>query len=149
MRQRGASLVELLIVLGISVTMAALTLPSTRTAVNTFQLSSAVTAAASAIQSTRYQAIMRGYPFAITFSAANKNYQVSSKPIGAVSFSNVGSAILLSPNQPITLSATTTYQFNPNGTVVVTSGNASFNISASSGTKTITVSGVGNVSVTP
>jgi Tfp pilus assembly protein FimT len=154
--ESGVTLGELIIGLAISAIMTAVTVPTTRTAISSYRLNAAAGGAAAAIQSTRYQAIMRGYSFQITLDSTTNSYQLLSKPIGANAFSNVGTAIGLSPTGPITLSATNTFQFSPNGTVcVVNNGacpamsSATFTISNSTGTKTITVSGVGNVGVTP
>jgi ACT domain-containing protein len=59
----------------------------------------------------------------------------------------VGTAVPISGVHDVTINQTTTLQFNANGTVSATTGTMSFAISNGLLTKTINVTGVGDVSV--
>lgn len=152
---RGFSLIELAMVMLISMITAAFALPIVQTTVNKYQLKAATSGATWAIQSTRFQALMEGYPYEVTFAGAtggvNPTYQIANETVGATSFSNVGSAIPLS-GKPVVLGATTTFVFQPNGTVATSPASSApytFTIAYSGTTETITVSNYGNVDVTP
>ena len=152
---RGVTMVELAMVVLISMITAAVALPIVQTTVNKYQLKGATASATWAIQSTRFQALMQGYSYQVTLSGGtggvNPTYQIASKPLGATSYSNIGSSIPLS-GKPVVLGATTVFQFQPNGTVAtspVTSSPFTFTIAYSGTTETITVSNYGNVNVTP
>jgi hypothetical protein len=114
-------------------------------ALRNYRLSAAVAAATGAIAATRYQAIMHAYPYNITFST-NGNYQVASEVPPAATFTDLGSAVPISGVGDVTINQTTTLQFNANGTVSATAGALSFTISNGIMTKTVSVTGVGNVS---
>jgi hypothetical protein len=88
---------------------------------------------------------MHAYPYNITFNSSNATYQVASEAPPATSFTNVGTAIPLSGVHDVTINTTTTLQFNANGTVSATTGSMSFTISNTVLTKTISVTGVGDV----
>jgi prepilin-type N-terminal cleavage/methylation domain-containing protein len=151
----GMTLIELMIVLAVASILAGIGLPLIQSAVKAYDLTAAVQDVAGSIQSTRYQAIATGCPYSIAFDPATASYQVSSEPLTgtppacAAGFSNLGSAIPWSTSGDITVSAATTLQFSPNGTVAATAGAMTFALTNGSGTETITVSGVGNVTVSP
>jgi type II secretory pathway pseudopilin PulG len=143
------------VVVAIIGVLAALAIPMTLNTIRNTRLSAAVSSATGAIQSTRYLAIMHGYPYQLTFTTSTLSYQVLNEVPPATSFSNVGTAIPISTPEAATLSRTITMQFAANGTVteVTTPPNGvsplTFQITNSYGrSNTITVSGVGNVSVT-
>jgi Tfp pilus assembly protein FimT len=143
----GYTMMEIAITVAILIILIAFAVPSLLSTINVFRLGAAVESATSAIQTTRFQAIMQGYPFQLTFSAANNTFQVASEPMGAVSFTNVGGAVPLS-GSPITLSAGTVLQFKANGSVSATAGNSeTFQITFTGRTKTIAVSNYGSVTV--
>ena len=151
LRARGYTLVELLVVLLIAATMTAVAAPVIQGALTSIHLNSAVQSATGAIASTRYQALRYGYPFQLQLNSATLTYQVSSEPVGAVAFSNVGSAIPLSASN-IVLNGNTTLQFNPSGTVQFIAGGAGFSLNGQTftiayagRTTTVTVSSVGYV----
>jgi prepilin-type N-terminal cleavage/methylation domain-containing protein len=146
-RSQGFTLVELILTILVLLVLMAIALPSTMNTLRNLRLSAAVAAASGAISVARYQAIMHAYPYSITFNASNANYQMASEPPTATSFTNVGSAVPLSAPGSVTINQTTTLQFNPNGTVVATTGGLSFTVSNGLLTKTISVTGVGDVSV--
>lgn len=147
------TLIEIVVVTAIVVTMFAFSLPVIQGALSSYHLSQASIEVAGVIQSTRYQAIMRGCPYTVAFDPSSSNYQVATQPISgtppvcAASFSNVGAALPWSTTGDVSLAASTTLQMNPNGTVIATVGSPVLSLVNGSRTSTITVSGVGNVSV--
>jgi prepilin-type N-terminal cleavage/methylation domain-containing protein len=145
-KQRGFTLLELLVVMFVVVVLSAIAIPRVQAALTSYRLNAAASSATWAIQATRYQAIMHGYPSQIAFNAANNTYQVSSEPGGAAAFSNVGNPVPIA-NQLITFSTNTTFQFSPNGSVAATLGQMTFSISNQNGTKNVTVSNYGSITI--
>ena len=139
-------MLQLVIILAVVSTLAAMALPTTQNALRNYRLTAAVASATGAIAATRYQAIMHACPYNITFNSVDATYQVASEPPGATSFTNVGGAVPISGVGDVAINQTTTLQFNANGTVSATAGTLSFTISNGLLTKTITVTGVGDVS---
>jgi Tfp pilus assembly protein FimT len=135
----------MVVTLGVIGVLVSFALPTTVNALRNYRLSAAVAAATGAIAATRYQAIMHAYPYNITFST-NGNYQVASEVPPAATFTDLGSAVPISGVGDVTINQTTTLQFNANGTVSATAGALSFTISNGIMTKTVSVTGVGNVS---
>src|SRR5580692_7685129 len=88
----GFTMVELTMVLLIAGITAAIALPVVQTTVDKYQLKGAVSSATWAIQSTRFQALMLGYPYQVTFSGGtggvNPSYQIANKATGASSYTN-------------------------------------------------------------
>lgn len=113
----GFSLIEILVAVAIVAVLSALAIPLTINTVKSTRLAAAVSAATGAIQSTRYLAIMHGYPYQITFTPSTNSYQVLNEVPPAASFSNVGTAIPISGPGAATISRTITIQFAANGTV--------------------------------
>ena len=144
-RSDGYSLLQIVITLAVVSILVSTALPTTMNALRNYRLIAAVSAATGAISATRYQAIMHAYPYNITFNSSNATYQVASEAPPATSFTNVGTAIPLSGVHDVTINQTTTLQFNANGTVSATTGSMSFTISNTVLTKTISVTGVGDV----
>ncbi|HLW99578.1 MAG TPA: GspH/FimT family pseudopilin [Candidatus Acidoferrales bacterium] len=143
----GFSLLETALTLALVTIMVAFAMPAMFSTADIFRLSAASDAATWAIQTTRYQAIMKGYPFQLTFNSTNNTYQVASEPPGTNSFANVGSAIPLT-SSAVTINPGTVLQFKGNGTVAATAGNVqTFTISFKGRTKTITVSNYGSITV--
>lgn len=142
----GYSAVELLLVVTISIIMCAMAIPTVQSAIASYQLTAAVDSARGAIQATRYQAIMHGYPYQVAFKPDGNTFQVLSEAPPATTFTAVGPAVPLSA-ELITLSAATTLQFKPNGSVSATLGAMTFSISYKGTTKTLTVSNYGSISV--
>jgi prepilin-type N-terminal cleavage/methylation domain-containing protein len=142
---RGFSIVELLFVMTIGVILTGIAIPQVKTQVYNYRLNSAVAMAKWSIQSTRFQALMKGYPYQVVFSAASTSYQIQNLPTGTT-FQNVDGTVPLA-SWPMTLNADTTINFKPNGAVTVTVGSSTFTITYQGTTKTITVSNYGNVTV--
>jgi prepilin-type N-terminal cleavage/methylation domain-containing protein len=173
----GFSLIELLVVIAIAGVLTAIAVPMTINAMRTYRLTSAVAAATGAISAARYAEVMRGYPgtgtpgygYEVKFTPPN-TYQIFTMPPPATTFlPEVMNGTQVNPTTPIpidgsgqiVISRTVTYQFSAGGTVTETSNppNMSFQIAiinpstgqpynAVGWSNTITVSGVGNVSVT-
>jgi len=158
----GFTLIELLVVIAIGSVLTVIAIPIIGNAMKSYRLMAAVSAATGAIQSTRYAAIMHGYPgtgnpgyaYEITFTPATNAFQVLAMVPPATTYSPVGTAVPISRPGDVTISRAVTYQFSAGGTVTETSGNMSFQIEVLAPvtnlivlSNTITVSGVGNVSV--
>jgi len=142
---RGFSLIELCMAVVIGLILTGIAIPQVKTLVYGYRINSAVAMAKWSIQSTRFQALMDGYPYQVVFTAASDSYQVQNLPSGTT-YQNVGGVVPLS-GWPMTFSADTTINFKPNGTVTATIGSNTFTISYQGTTKTITVSNYGNVTV--
>lgn len=143
----GFSLIEALVVVSIVGVLAAIAIPMSLNAMKTYRLTAAVAATAGAIQTTRYQAIMHGYQYQLTLTSSTLSYRVYSMVPPATTFSAVASAVPIVRLGDVTMSGTSfTYTFYPNGTVGLPATNPQISNGISS--NTISVSGVGNVSVT-
>jgi prepilin-type N-terminal cleavage/methylation domain-containing protein len=155
----GFTMIELLMCLAVAVVLMAFALPRLIPAIRFYHLMAAVPGVTGAIQSTRYEAIMTGCPYQIAFSQSTTSYQVSMEalsgtpPACAASFTSVGAAVPWSSSGDVSAGSSITLQFNPNGTItnVTAPGTvpATFNLTNGTSTEAITVSGVGNVSVSP
>jgi len=145
---RGFSTVELFLVMIIRTILTAITIPQVNSIMNQYRLQSAVASSTWAIQSTRYQALMAGYPYQVVFKQSTGAYQIQNLVPGATSYANVGTAVPLS-GSPVTLSQDTTFLFKPNGSVTATTGTLNFTLTYHGATKSVTVSNYGNISVTP
>lgn len=148
-------MIELLLVMAVAGVLVGIGLPVVKKALSAYNLSAAVAAVTGSIESTRYQAIATGCPYTIAFSPLNNNYQVSYEPLTgsppacATTFSNLKGAVPWAGSGGISLSPATTLQFSPNGSVTATAGSLVFTLANDTATETITVSGVGNVTVSP
>ena len=144
--QRGMSMIELVIVLLVGSVLTAAAVPQIKRTVYNYRLTSEVAMITWAIQSTRFQSLMEGYPYQVVFSSSTNQYQIQSEPIGSASFSNVGSAVPLS-GSPVTINQSMTVQVKPNGSLSVTVGTLPLNVTYQGKTKQITVTNYGNVDV--
>jgi prepilin-type N-terminal cleavage/methylation domain-containing protein len=145
---RGFSLVELLMGLVIGTILTAMAVPYVEDIQNQYRMQGAVSAATWAIQSTRYQALMAGYPYQVVLKKSTETYQIQNLPPAATTYANVGTAVPISGSS-VTLNQDTTLQFQPNGSITATTGALNFTLTYNGNTKTITVSNYGNISVTP
>jgi prepilin-type N-terminal cleavage/methylation domain-containing protein len=154
----GFSLIELLVVLLVGSVVTAMAIPIASSAIASLQLDAAVDSASGAIQSTRYQAIMHGYSYQVDINSTTNAIQVSNEVPPSASFTSVGSPVPISGSNIVIGVGTTnssstghlTLQLKPNGSVTASSGQsmpASFTISYSGTTKTLTVSNYGAISV--
>jgi prepilin-type N-terminal cleavage/methylation domain-containing protein len=148
-RSRGFSLIEVLVIVAIGTILTVIAIPSISSGLRNYRLEGAISSVTWAVHSTRYQALMEGYPFQVVFSSAANTYQIQSSPTGVAGpYSNVGSATPLSA-YPVTLSADTTLNFRPNGFVQATTGTLVFNVAYQGVCQKISVTNYGNVSISP
>ena len=148
-RRRGFSTIETVVVILIAMVLTALAVPQINGELKILRLNSAAMSVAGVISTTRYQAIMHGYKYNLTFDNTTLKYQIKNMAPPATTFSNVGTSVQFTGTNAITLSAKTTLQFNPSGTVQATTGAMTFNLTYAGQTKTITVSNIGDVTITP
>src|SRR5580692_4749820 len=87
--QRGFTLVEVIFACLIGVILTAMAIPQIKSSLNAYRLNSAVAMAKWGIQSTRFQALSKGYPYQVVFTAASASYQVQNLPSGST-YQNVG-----------------------------------------------------------
>jgi len=144
-RSRGYSLVEIIMAMLIGSVLTAVAIPSVQSGIYNYRINSAVAMAKWAIQSTRFQALAKGYPYQVVFTASSASYQIQNLPSGTT-YQNVGTAIPLA-SWPMTFSQNTTINFLPNGFVSATVGSNAFTITYKGVTATVTVSNYGNVTV--
>jgi type II secretory pathway pseudopilin PulG len=171
---RGFTMVEMACVLGVVMILFAMAIPPAQSALASYQLSSAVTAVTGAIQSTRYKTVQNGCPYTLAFIHNSLNYQVATEtpppgtdpPLCVASFGPDPDGPVIpfaSPTASIALNTDLTLQFGPNGTICAPGSlNCGTTIAGppfcfyvvQSPVNTvplvrkITVSGVGNVTVT-
>ena len=69
-KQRGFSLVELVVVVAIIMLITAMAIPQARNMMRSYRLNAAAASVKSTVQSTRYQAIMVGCPYRVAFTTA-------------------------------------------------------------------------------
>jgi len=143
---RGFSLIETVLVLGVILVVTAMAVPLVQSSMANYQLHSSVSNVSGAIQSTRYQAISQGYPFQIVFDKTAGTYQLKSNPALDGVFVNVGGAVPIG-STTTTLGANATLQFSPGGSVKATAGTMTLVITGLTKTGTVTVSNYGNVNV--
>ncbi len=151
----GTSLLESLTVMTIVLVLATMSVPAWQNVRTSYKTGVATTMIAGAIQGTRYQAIMRGCSYTIAFMQNGSTYQVAAQTLAgtppncSAGFTNVGNPIPWTTGGEVNLtSPSTTLQLNPNGMVSATVGSLTMTVSNGAATRTITVSGVGNVTVT-
>jgi Tfp pilus assembly protein FimT len=156
--ESGFTMLEAVLVMLIALLMAAMAIPSARSALASYDLIAATDSVTGPIQSTRYQAIMHGYPYQVDINSVTNQIQVSSEVPPATTFSVTGSAVPISA-EAVTVNVGTAssgntghaiLQFKPNGAVQIASGQAPpmvLTVSYNGSTKTITVSNYGSISV--
>jgi len=153
-------MIELLVVVAIVLIVFGFSIPIITTSLNNMHLGSAASSLSGAIQSTRYLAISVGCPYQFTVVPASNSYQLATEvvsgnpPACASTYTNVGSPIPFA-NSDVTITATTTFLLNPSGTVstvatptVPVYPSISIVLAHGATTKTVWVTGVGNVKVT-
>jgi prepilin-type N-terminal cleavage/methylation domain-containing protein len=145
-RNGGYTMIEIVMAMLVGTILAAMAVPQVKSGMNSYRLNSAVAMAKWAIQSTRFQALEKGYPYQVVFSSSNLNYQIQNLPPTFATYQNVGSTVPLS-SWPMTFNQDTTINFLPNGYVSATVGSNIFTIAYQGTTATITVSNYGNVAV--
>ena len=149
-KQAGWTLLEMLFVVALLILMSAMSIPIITSSLAYFRLQSAVAAVSGAVQTTRYQAISKGYPFQVTFTKADSSFQVLSDPTASGSFT-VPAGVVKTPfsNGTVALDADKTFTFRPSGNVTVTSGVMPSALTLTgSRTAVLTVSQYGNITTT-
>jgi type IV fimbrial biogenesis protein FimU len=151
-RDRGFTLIELVMVVAVGMILAALAVPSVRSSIQYFRVRAAVSSVTGAIQSTRYRAVFDGCSYNITLDKTANTYQIGSTTNSGnacnAAFANVGTAIPFAPSN-VVLNNQTVLQFKPSGFVQATTGATTFTLTYGSTVKTVTVSSYGNINVTP
>jgi prepilin-type N-terminal cleavage/methylation domain-containing protein len=156
-RSRGFTLLEMVLVVAVSLVLAAIAVPAFQTTLRNFALKSAVSAMSGTIQSTRYQAIFHGCTYQLAFNAAAYNYTISSAAPAAGGQAclaapvQVGNAVPL-PGTGVTLNNNVTLQFRADGSVATLVGNAGNMVLTQAhvaAPETIQVSNNGKITVTP
>ena len=143
---RGFTMMEIVMVLLIGTVLTAIAIPQVRSGVYRYRLQAAVASSTWAIQSTRYQALMEGYPYQVVFTSSNNSYQIQNLPTGAGAYANVGTAVPLSGSAVI-LSANTTLQFKPDGFVSAPVGALNFTITYQGVCQRVTVTNYANITL--
>ena len=177
-RERGFTLMEALVVVAIGLIITAVSIPVFTSSLNTYKLQSAVTNVTGLIKATRFQAMSSGYPYQIVFTSSTASYQLKQNTVldtatgtfdetGTNNFKNLttpgNSGTVSGTSTVITLNQNVTLEFSPSGAVKYVAPAATSPTSCSNAgtncqliltygtipTKTITVNGYGNVTVTP
>ena len=150
----GASLIETVIVVSMTMLMAAIAVPKAGNALKTYRLNSSVEGVTGAIKSTRYRAMMYGCPHRVALDSTTRTYQISSQTLSgspqtcSAGYTNFGGLVNWSATSDMSLTPSKTFQFSPNGTVTETGGGAlTFTMTNGLVTKTVSISGAGNVTV--
>ena len=145
---KGFSLAELLIILTIGTILTIMAIPSINAGLRNYRIDGAISSITWAIHSTRYQALMNGYPYQVGFSSSTNSYQIQNSPANNGTYSNVSTSVPFS-TFPVVLSADTTLNFKPNGYVTAATGALNFTITYQGVCQKLTVTNYGNVSITP
>ncbi len=145
----GYTLVELLIGLVVGTILTAMAVPFVTTLQNQYRLQGAVSSATWAIQSTRYQALMAGYPYPSRPEEINRYVSDPEHATGRHHLREHWAPPYRFPVRAFSLNQDTTLQFQPNGAITATNGALNFTLSYNGNTKSITVSNYGNITITP
>jgi len=145
---RGFSLVELVIVVAIAMIVMAMAVPGIRRSLQFLSFKSATTSVSGAIQAARYNAIFHGCRYQLVFTQASNSYTVANQVPAAGNTTCTGvygtpSAAIPLPSKGISLTANTTMQFFPDGTVATSPASNPMTISLS-----YTASGLANEGIT-
>lgn len=141
---RGYSLLELTLVALVAISILAIAIPITNNALEGYRYRSAVQSSVALIQSTRYQAIMRGHPMALEYTAGSNLVQVYEQPAGSAGFVAVGDP---QPVGRLSFSDSGRLVFYPNGRVEATAGAMTLGVEKGEYTSRIEVSRFGNVRI--
>jgi type IV fimbrial biogenesis protein FimT len=160
-RAAGFTLLELMLVVGVAMVLAAIAVPAIQNTMRVYNVRSATASLTGAISSTRFQSIFNGCKSQIVFTRATYSYQLQSEApafggqLCNAAFANVGGAVPLQ-GKGMALNADVTLTFGPNGSVTSTPAANPIQLiltNTSAGpalpAETIQVSTYGNVTVTP
>ncbi len=154
----GFTMLEAVLVMLIALVMAAMAIPSARSAIASYELSAAVDNVTGAIQGARYQAIMHGYLYQVDIDGTANTIQISSEIPPATAYSPTAAALPISSDAVVVGIGTPNsssvghaiMQFKPNGAIVIVSGQAApmtLTVAYNGTTKTVTVSNYGSITV--
>jgi Tfp pilus assembly protein FimT len=156
---------ELVIALAVMGVLVKMSLPSIQNSILAYRLGAGASSAAAAIQQTRFLAIKLGCKHTVAFTAGSNAYRVqwqrfdetTTPPACASTYYDVANnptVAWTSAGSGIRVTSSPTLLFDPGG-IVYTQGSppvmctpCSVQVSNGSATKTVTISGVGNVKVT-
>ena len=173
-KHSGFTMIQTMIVVTMSIILAGIAIPNFNNAMYSYRQSATVSAVTGALSSTRFMAIMKGYPYEVVFTPSTLSYQIynevppatsyslvtpatgsATTPLpsaGKVTMKSVGCSVALtnwacapSSDQTTNTGTTITYTFLANGTVSTTPAGAGIQISNSVKSNTIWISGVGDV----
>jgi prepilin-type N-terminal cleavage/methylation domain-containing protein len=167
-RSQGFSLLETLIVVAIGLIMTVVTIPMALSTLRFYNLQSGVTSMSGLVRGTRFRAMSSGYPYQIVFTKSSGTYQIQQDPTLSGTYANStkpgDSGTLSGTSSVLSLGSDLTLQFSPSGTVkyVTVSGgvttastcsnsagaNCQLVLTYGGNTKTITITGYGNVTIT-
>src|ERR1700722_12608061 len=111
-KPRGFSLIELIMAMLVGLILTAVAIPQVKRGLYNYRLNSAVAMAKWAIQSTRFQALQKGYPYQVIFTASTQSYQIQNATNGTT-YANVGSSIPLA-SWTMAVNQNSTINFLPN-----------------------------------
>ena len=143
---RGFTMLEIVMVLLVGTVLTVMAIPKAQSEIYRYRLQGAVASSTWAIQSTRYQALMEGYPYQVVFTSSNASYQIQNLPAGATVYANVGTAVPLS-GSAVTLNQNTTLQFKPDGFVLAPVGALNFTITYQGICQRVTVTNYANITL--
>lgn len=141
---RGYSLLELTLVAMVALSLLAMAVPMVHTVLEGYRYRAAVQSSVAVIQSTRYQAIMRGHPMALEYSAGSNLVQVYEQPPGMAGFVALGAPL---PVGRLSFSHSGRLVFFPNGRVEATAGLMSIAVAKGEHSNTIEVSRFGSIRI--
>jgi Tfp pilus assembly protein FimT len=143
----GFTAIELIMVLCVASILTAMAIPQVKSGIYRYRLQGAVASAVWAIQSTRYQALMKGFPYQVVFDKSANTYKLQSAP-DSVNFSDmsVPGIVPLSGSATV-LNADTTLRFKPNGLVTNQVGALNFTITYQGLCQKVTVSSYANITL--
>jgi Tfp pilus assembly protein FimT len=157
-RSRGFTMIEIVVVIGIAMLLAAMAIPAIQSSLRYMALRSAVSSLTGAIQSTRYQAIFHGCQYQLAFRSATYDYTIATMAPAAggqaclAAFGAASAAIPLAGNS-VALNADVTLHFFPSGAVQADVGALGGIVlthqSLQAAPETIAVSNYGKITVTP
>lgn len=147
----GLTLMEAVFVLATTLVLGAISIPVFKYAMYNYDETATVSAVSGAISSTRFQAVMLGYPFEVTLTPSTLSYQLLSEPVGSTVFTVVnpgaGSSTYPLPSAGSVslkgLTGCTNMPTNLTGCSVVSGTTITYTF-FSNGTTTSTPAGTGN-----
>jgi Tfp pilus assembly protein FimT len=154
----GFTLIELLLVVAFALIMSALAVPKISATIASYQLTGAADTLAGALQGTRYQAIMHGFPYQMDIDSTTNQYTIKSEIPPATTFTAVAGAVPIS-TVPVVIGVGTAssnfighliLQFKANGSIFIASGQTgaiTFTVAYNGTTKNFTVSNYGSTSI--